>query len=109
MSDFLYLQHDAAISRFSSYTDPDTLGPDKCDLCGEWEEDCESGHGCIRCAHCKRKPGDCTQDCVEGEHYLACPFPSEQCRCAAIKREGAECFTESEVEAAIEAAREARS
>lgn len=84
---------------FGYYSDADALrasearslirdeAPEGCDLCGELEEDCQNGLGCIRCAHCKQKPGDCFDDCAESEHHVGCNFPSEDCRCRAIGNE----------------------
>lgn len=108
MSDFGYLQNDAAISRESARRlDPPDFGPSYCNLCGEEEEDCERGLGCIRCALCNGKKIDCSEDCDPG-HAVECAFPMETCICKRLREEFAAKAADMAMDAALEEKREER-
>jgi hypothetical protein len=57
---------------------------ERCDDCGKSREDCETyGKGCVRCAECNGRMGECPEDCADG-HMAGCDFPAERCVCKAL-------------------------
>jgi hypothetical protein len=75
------------IKGHDKWLDPPSETEEICEYCLEPLVDCENGLGCIRCAHCHRREGECLDgDCPESEHLQGCEFPAEECSCRLIRK-----------------------